>query len=108
MEEDLTPRTSRKRTTKTKERSATPSSRVSSPDSRASSPESRPSGKSSVRKVIKTPKKRRMSKSATPAGSRASSVTPLVKKKRGRTPGAKKAKLKGHNPDYNAAYHYGS
>ena len=26
----------------------------------------------------------------------------------GRTPGAKKAKLKGHNPDYNAAYHYGS
>ena len=58
----------------------------------------------------KTPaaKGRRMSKSATPAGSRASSVTSTTKKKSGRTPGAKKAKLKGHNPDYNAAYHYGS
>ena len=35
-------------------------------------------------------------------------MTPVVKKKRGRTPGNKKSKPRGHNPDYNAAYHYGS
>ena len=35
-------------------------------------------------------------------------MTPVVKKKRGRTAGNKKAKPRGHNPDYNAAYHYGS
>ena len=35
-------------------------------------------------------------------------MTPVVKKKRGRTPGNKKSKPRGHNPDYNPAYHYGS
>ena len=115
MEEEVTPRSSRKRPAKAKERSSTPGSRVSSPDSRASSPGTQArSAKTAAKRTPapKTPasaKGRRMSKSATPAGSRASSVTgSTAKKKRGRTPGSKKAKLKGHNPDYNAAYHYGS
>ena len=113
LEEEITPRSSRKRGAKTKERSSTPSSRVSSPDSRASSPGN---GRSSSRvnsSAKKTPRNAKgrgpsVGKNATPGGSRASSVTPAVKKKKGRTPGPKKSKLKGHNPDYNAAYHYGS
>ena len=117
LEEEATPRSSRKRSAKNKERSSTPGSRLSSPDSRESSPgpttgngRAAKSAASSAKKSAKTPKGRGPSvgRNATPAGSRASSVTPAVKKKRGRTPGTKKSKLKGHNPDYNAAYHYGS
>ena len=104
LEEEATPKSRKKR----KERSSTPSSRVSSPDSRASSPGAvRVPRMSSTKKSAKG-RKGRGSKSATPAGSRASSVTPVVKKKRGRAAGNKKSKPRGHNPDYNAAYHYGS